>query len=419
MKKAPILLLLALTMSSYGQNKPDYSKIDMMLVRGDYSHVIDTCKQILAYDSLNADINFKLGQAYQNLLMEDKSLDCFSNAANLAPENKLYSFTLAKSYLGKGKTNKAKPILLKLCESDSLNWPYAFYLTSIYMQDGKYNDAIRVYNKFLGDSSDYRIMDKIGYASLKSGDFNEAIYWFNYSLSLNPKNINALKNLAYIYAGTVSAQTGIKLLNQGINIDSTDMDLYARRAAINFTILNYVRALNDYLKILASGDSSVLVLKRIGIGYAKYNQPKKAIPYLLKAHQIDTADLEVVSSLAQNYMVVEDYKQSELYYKTLLKMLDPFEVQIGLNWILLAEVLKKDDQNAEAIQAYLKSQAYRSDNSVYMIVANLYDEKLKDYPKAIRYYELYLNKLKNSKSEYDSDYSDSVRKRIESLKKMQ
>ena len=53
-----------------------------------------------------------------------------------------------------------------------------------------------------------------------------------------------------------------------------------------------------------------------------------------------------------------------------------------------------------------------------MIIANLYDEKLKDIPKAISYYQLYLYKIKNSKDKYDSDYSDSIRKRIESLKEM-
>ncbi len=35
---------------------------------------------------------------------------------------------------------------------------------------------------------------------------------------------------------------------------------------------------------------------------------------------------------------------------------------------------------------------------------------------AIHYYELYLNKLKNSKDKYDSDYTESITKRVESLK---
>ena len=287
------------------------------------------------------------------------------------------------------------------------------------MLEQKYNESIAVYKRFYEkDTTDYTIIDKIGFASLKEGDFDTAMEMFNRSLAINPKNINAMKNLAYIYAGTISADKAIKLLNKGIEIDSTDIDLYARRGAINFTINNYVRALGDYQRLLATGDSSAFNLKRAGIGYAKNNQPKKAITLLLKAYKKDTSDLEVVSHLAQNYRITGDLNKSAFYYRHLISMLDPFEVQIGLNWILLAEVLKSDNKNSEAIQAYLKSQVYRSDNNVYMIVANLYDERLNDYPKAIRYYELYLNKLKTSKSVYDTDYTDSVKNRIESLKKM-
>jgi tetratricopeptide (TPR) repeat protein len=262
------------------------------------------------------------------------------------------------------------------------------------------------------------ILDKIGFASLRAGDFNTAMLMFNKSLEVNPKNINAIKNLAYIYAGTISGNKAIRLLTTGIEIDSTDMDLYARRAAINFTISNFIKALNDYQIMMASGDSSLLVMKRTGIGLAKDNKPRQSIFYLRKAYEADTTDLETASYLAQNYGFLGELKNSAFYYRKIIDKLGLAEVQLGLNYILLAEILKSDNQFRNAITAYLKSQDYRSDASVYMIVANLYDEKLKDYPRAIRYYELYLGKLKTSKSIYDSDYTESVKLRIESLKKL-
>jgi tetratricopeptide (TPR) repeat protein len=413
-----IFLILFISIHIIAQNKTDNSKIDLMLLRGDYKKVVDTCTQILAVDTLNSEIYFKLGLAYQNLILEDKSLDCFIQAVTISPENNNYSFTLAKSYVNKGKINKAEPLLLKLCSSDSTSWPYSYYLTNVYMQEGKYNDAIKVYYRFYRkDYNNYMYADKIGFAYLRNGDFDFAIDMFERSLSLNPKNTNAIKNLAYLYAGMVSADTAVKLLTKGIAIDSTDMDLYARRAAINFKINNFKKALPDYLRLLKSGDSAVLNLKRTGIGYAKFREPKKAVLYLLKAYNADTTDLETISVLAQNYVQVKDLNSAIYFYKKLLSMLDPFETQIGLNYILLGEVLKSADRNAEAIEAYVNSQKYRSDTSVLMIIANLYDEKLNDGPKAIRYYEMYVKKIKNSKNEYDSDYTESVKKRIESLKK--
>lgn len=420
MKKNLIILLLVISAPIFSQTKSDYSKIDMMLIKGDYNNVIDSCRQILLTDSLNAEIYFKMGIAYQNLLSEDKSMEYFLKAAELSPENKIYNFTVAKNFYNKGKLNKAEPILENLCTSDSSNWPYAFYLTSIYMQEEKYDESIKTYYRFYRhDYNNFMFTDKIGFAYLKKGDFIHAVPMFNRSLALNPKNTNAIKNLAYLYAATIGADTAVKLLTKGISIDSSDMDLYARRGAINFTISNFRKALKDYEKLLGSGDSSFLNLKRAGIGYAKDNQPKKAIWFLLKAHEKDTADMETISALAQNYNVIQEYEKSAYYYKVLLNNLQPYEALLGLNNILLAEVLKKDKQYKQAINAYLKSQEFRTDVNVFMIIANIYDEKLNDIPKAIRYYELYLNKLKTSKTEYDTDYTESVRKRIESLKKMQ
>ena len=112
-----------------------------------------------------------MGLAYQNLLYEDKSLDCFLKSATISPENNTYNFMVAKSYFIKGKTNRAKPILVKLCESDTMNWAYAYYLTTIYLLEEKYDESIKIYNRFYKqDSSNYVFMDKIGFANLRNGD---------------------------------------------------------------------------------------------------------------------------------------------------------------------------------------------------------------------------------------------------------
>lgn len=413
-----ILLILVITVPIAGQTKTDNSKIDMLLIRGDYNKAIDTCKQILEVDTLNSEIYYKLGLAYQNLLFDDKSLECFIEAAEISPDNNMYNFTVSKSYYNKGKTGRAKPILLKLCAADSMNWPYAFYLTSIYMQEEKYDESIKIYNRFYElDSANYMLMDKIGFACLRAGYTDQAIDMFSKSLEINPKNTNAIKNLAYLRSRTFAVSTAIKLLTKGIEYDPTDMDMYARRATINFTINKYQEALDDYLRILSSGDSSAFNLKRAGLSFAHLFEHHEAVNYLLKAYKKDTTDLEVMSNLAQNYGVVNELKNSAYYYRRIIDLISPLSEKLGLNYLLLAEILKRDSQNVEAINAYLKSQAFRTDNGVYMIIANIYDEKLKDTPKAIRYYEQYLNKLKNSRDPYDTDYVESINKRIEALKK--
>jgi tetratricopeptide (TPR) repeat protein len=412
-----VLFIFAAFSSGVAQNNTGFSKIDLLLLNGDYNKVVDTCRQIIITDSLNSEAYYKMGVAYQNLISEDKSFDCFLRAAALAPENNNYNFMVAKGYFNKGKVDIAKPILQKLCAIDSMNWIYAYYLTSIFLQQGIYDESLDIYDRFYKqDSLNYIILDKIGFANLKKGDSYKAIDLFNRSLTLNNKNTNAIKNLAYLYTIIFKPDTAVQLLTKGIAVDPTDMDLYARRATINYSRNYSKRALNDYLKILSSGDSSVLYLKRAGIGYANNLQPKEAVTYLLKAYQKDTSDLEVSSYLARNYQGINELKKSAFYYNHIIRMLDPSVYQLGFNYILLAEVLKSDKQYSDAVEAYIRSQKFRTDISVNINIANIYDEKLNDVGEAIHYYQRFLDELKNEKDRFSPNYVEAVRNRLEALK---
>jgi tetratricopeptide (TPR) repeat protein len=420
MKRIILILILSVFIvphSITAQTRSDNSDIDSMLIHGDYKKVIDTCKLILVIDSLNSEIWYKLGLAYQSQFWDDKSFDCFLRAFNITPDNDRYKYMVAKSYYIKGKPKLAQPLLLDLCAADSMNWTYAYYLTSIYMQDGKYDESIKIFKRFHEqDSSNYIFIDKMGLANLKKGEFPKAIELFSKSLKINKNNINAIKNIAFLYALTYRSDTAIQILTRGIEIDATDMDLYIRRAALNYSKNYTKKALDDYLKIINSGDSSVLFLKRTGIGYSNNFQPKEAIEFLLKAYKKDSSDYEVSSFLGLNYERIKDLGSSAYYYRHIVKTLNPVMQQLSLNYFLLAEVLKSDGKYNEAITAYLNGTQIRSDNNIYMIIANLYDEKLKNPAKAIYYYELVLKNYKNAQMHFGSDYTESIQKRIEFLK---
>ncbi len=400
-----------------GQNTTDYSKIDLMLVRGEYERVVDTCRLILDSDSLNAEIWFRLGTAYQSYLPDDKSFDCFLKAASIDTANNRYNFMLARSYYAKGKNKLAGELLEKLSASDSMNWNYAYYLTSVYMQDGKYDESIKIYTRFYNnDSTNYLFLDKLGFACLRKSEYEPGIKYFSKSLEINSKNINAIKNVAHLYTMTFRSDTAIKILTRGIEIDPSDMDLYVRRASLYFSKNYTKRALDDYLKIISSGDSSVIYIKRAGIGYTYNLQPRLAIKYLLLANKRDTADLETLNFLAQNYRQVNDLENSIIYYTKVVNALTPSVQRLGISYLMVAENQKQAGLNKAAIDSYLKAQVYVNDPNLYMIIGNIYDEKLNNPQKAIYYYQLFLDNLKNARMNFSYEYVDAIKKRVEYLK---
>jgi tetratricopeptide (TPR) repeat protein len=361
-----------------------------------------------------------MGLAYLTFLPDDKSFDCFLKATSLAPDNKLYRFMVAKGYMNRGKNKLAMPILDTLYQKDTLNWTYAYYLTSIYMLEKKYNESLKIYMRFYDrDSSDYVILDKIGFALLRKGFYPTAIEYYNKSLAINPNNVSSIKNLSYLYASSLRGDTALKLLTMGIGIDPTDMDLYVRRAALNFSFNYTKKALDDYLKILATGDSTLLYIKRAGIGYNYNLQPEKAIKYLLIAYKKDSTDFEVSTFLARSYEKMNDYKNSAFYYRSIINNLNPFLMQISYAYVALAEILKSDGQYKESINNFLLGQKFGPERNTDMIIANIYDEKLNDIPNALRYYQKVLNNYKTDNTPATSRYYESVQKRIDFLKQKQ
>jgi len=402
----------------FAQNVPVNSRINLMLLNGEYERVIDTCRLLLTYDSLNPGIHHKMGIAYQNTLDDDSALNCFYQAVKLSPDNIVYNYSLAKGYYSAGKLKMAEPLLFKLCTVDSLKWVYAYYLSGIYMQFNRYDDAIKIYNRFLkNDSTNCVYLDKTGFAYLRKGDFQIATDLYNKSLSIDDKNLTAIKNLSYLYASSMNIDTAIIILSRGIEIDSSDMDLYNRRAQLNYSLSYTKRALDDYLVVLASGDSSKIYLKRAGICYSYNLQPQKALVYLLEAYKADSADYETCSYLGQCYYKTKDLNKSIYYYNRVIKILTPVEKQLGLAYVLLGDSYYYSEKYQDAISSYLNGQNKWPDPENYMKIANIYDEKLKSGKTAINYYQRFLDNLKDARNTYTTEYIESIKKRLDHLRK--
>jgi tetratricopeptide (TPR) repeat protein len=173
--------------------------------------------------------------------------------------------------------------------------------------------------------------------------------------------------------------------------------------------------MDDYLKILASGDTSKLYLKRVGIGYSYNLQPAKAIPYLLMAHSSDTTDYETCSYLAQCYERSGDYKSGVLYYKKAVTILMPLHIQLGRTYFLCALVFQNAGLFKDAIDYYNRALEIDQNVSVLMVIANLYDESLNDRANAIKYYRIFLERIKGSEVAYPPEYINQIKKRLEYL----
>jgi tetratricopeptide (TPR) repeat protein len=116
---------------------------------------------------------------------------------------------------------------------------------------------------------------------------------------------------------------------------------------------------------------------------------------------------------------MKDYKNSSVYYRSIIRNLNPYLMQLSHTYVSLAQILKTDERYKESIDNYLAGQKYGPERNTDIIIANIYDEKLNDIPNAIKYYQKVLTNYKNNKMPSSSKYYESVQKRLDFLKEKQ
>jgi len=411
-----VALMLLISSALSAQTSSIDNQLDALLIQGEYNDVVTRCSEMIKSDSLNPETYYKLGLAYQNMMLTDKSIDAFLHAVKLVPDSKKYNLSLAKYYYSSGKAKLALPIFTNLCAQDSLNWVYSYYLSDIYMQKGLYENALPIYTRFYSlDTTNTLYLDKIAFCNLRMENYEKSIELYEKSLSINSKNIPALKNLSYLYYRKNMIDTAIYQLNRGIGYDSTDFDLFNRRGDIYYSQNLHYKAGADYYRVLSSGDSSKIVLKKLGIGLAYNSQSIEALKYLKAAYKKDSNDFEISSYIGQTFYNLKQYKKSIIYYNKVLKLLSTINKQTDYTYTLIADTYRDSSLYDEAIKYYNKSLSNRYSARVCMTIANLYDEKIKNFDKAISYYNLFLNSLDKNEFALGPEYIANVKKRMDWL----
>ncbi len=419
MKKIHFILIYAIaslsSISAFAQ-KNENNNLDGLLIQGNYNEVVAKCSDLLKSDSLNPEIYYKLGLAYQNLMQTEKSIKAFSNALSLDPKSTKYNFSLARYYYNIGKLKPALPIFADLLKQDSTNWIFAYFLTDIFMQKGSFNNALPIYKQFyLSDTSNTTYIDKFAFCNLRLMNYDTAIYLYEKSIKINEKSIAVRKNLSFLYQKIGMIDSAIYHLTKGIEIDSSDYDLYNRRGDIYFGQNLHFKAGMDYNKVLSSGDSSKIVLKRMGIGLLYNKQNVDALKYFKAAYKTDSGDFEIPSYLGQVYYNLKQYKKSIRYYNKVLELLSIFLKQADYTHVLIADSYKDSSLFNEAIKHYTISFNNKYTARICMTIAHIYDKEMKNYDKAIYYYQLFLNNPGKNEFSLGPDYIQNVKKRLDYL----
>ena len=157
-----------------------------------------------------------------------------------------------------------------------------------------------------------------GNEALKSGDYKEALAYYNKAISLDPKKAIYFGNRAFVRLKMKDYKKAIKDSSESVKIDSTYIKGYYRRAKANEFLRNFLNVGMDYLQILKLDPKNKIAseelekVKRLLNGEENCNLENYRISLLGGVEKGGTVKIEIEECSDESESEDEQVKDREL-----------------------------------------------------------------------------------------------------------
>ncbi|MDF1545755.1 MAG: tetratricopeptide repeat protein [bacterium] len=163
-----------------------------------------------------------LGQEYARVGELGKALPMLHRARLLNPGHPIIYFAIANCHAEAGALDSAEYYYLESQRLGAKDWESSYFLGSVRMRQGKYEEAIPEFTTALGRKPDCTdCLQSRALAYLKSGDYNEAASQFKQVVEADSANIGAWIGLGASYSLAGSAKSADSILFGLYVVDSS------------------------------------------------------------------------------------------------------------------------------------------------------------------------------------------------------
>jgi tetratricopeptide (TPR) repeat protein len=181
----------------------------------------------------------------------------------------------------------------------------------------KYDQAQRLLLQALHyDTTNAFFLRALGDIAGYKNDFSKAVSYYQKSLSNNPKDNAAKKNMANIFAFQFhKAQDAVALLEEVVKSDSTDARALFILGNIYSTEIHNTEKADYYFKKSKKYNTVEDAGTYFGLGITAYDKKdyKTAEENYLKAYRLDSNNYELCNSIAQLYLDKRNFTQAKRY----------------------------------------------------------------------------------------------------------
>lgn len=306
--------------------------------RGDLISASKKYHEILRHNPGNPDANHNLGILARETVGLRDALVFFENAVNSNPNVAQYWLTLIDTHIKLENFEYADHLLLKannqFPQNDVISGMKKFLkhqkssnnkTTDIpefiskkiqkLISEGKvYKAKLEIKKLTKKFNQSFTLFQLSGRLNARLEKFDIAVENYRKSLALNPKNVQCILELSWIYIKNLDLDEAIGLLNNAISMGLKNEDIFYNLGAAHAGKRDYISAIERYEESKSINANRADVLINLGSCYAEVGDQQAAIKNLELA--IDRSDLpfEALYNLANIYSKFGQFDLAKKYY---------------------------------------------------------------------------------------------------------
>lgn len=385
-------------------------RLQRAIDRYDYKtalYIIDSLATEIGTDSVvvaqnkEAVIDFALQKArcLRRLYRMQESVEVLAEVLYLDQYNIELMADLAESHMQVGNTLEAFNLYGILTQMQPDNPYFKICQARILYREKQYEESIAACKVITAQDTIPEILSMTADAYKSLGKADSALVYYNHVLAMRPGHVPTMSKKADILLSEKQYIPVIEMSREYLEEDPDNMTMLPIYGLALHLQGSYPLSIEQFEHQRDLGDDSYAVHYYLGLNHYMMDNWSRAVEELEKAYQIDSSDVTLVYQLAhaKSHMPImtgmESHRlnpESERLYSKALEMLQPSPTMMHNIYGSMAMARHTIAQYAEAIKYYELSYKYNPKNISALSSIGYCYERLKNYTKALEYYERYI-----------------------------
>ena len=310
------------------------------LMKKDYDRAGEEFKKILARDTVSLDMKLRIGEMYVGQMQKDSTLapltrSLLEQIRDAHPEDWRPYWFLGIVASATHDDSLAVKNFRKVTELASWNADGWVYLSSIYLEKNDFTTAEKILESAIKTvPDDFRVNFFLGVAYSRTGQEDDALRVLQRAHQINPKDVDAVAQLALVYDGmkrftdsdslyeealSLNPENDLVLNNYGYSLAERGIKLdraleMARKAVsakpdnpsyldtygwVNYRLGNFEEAEKYIRKAVDKGEVSAVVYEHLGDTEFRLHNKREALEMWTKALELDAKNDALRAKIAR------------------------------------------------------------------------------------------------------------------------